>query len=827
MFQNKICSSFTINILLIALTSLPNETAYAQYLFSYQDTEQRVNNIVDAMTLEQKIGQMIQGNIKHVAPADVSKYYLGAVFHEGGHWLAGNQSSVDDWLRLADAYYEASIDKTQGGAGIPIIWGSDAVHGLNNLKGATIFPHNIGLGAADDSKLIERIASVTAREVAITGQDWTFSPAVAVAKDMRWGRSFESFSDDSEIIERYSRAVVRGLQGPSHQLNANPWKVIATAKRFIGDGGTFQGIDQGDTRLDLPTLLELHGQGFISAIGEGVQTVMASFNSWNREKLHGNKILLTDVLKGQLGFDGFVIGDWKGHRQIVGCSNDSCPQAINAGIDMLMAPKEWESLIRNTLEQVRSGLISESRVDDAVRRILRVKIRAGILERGLPSRRVAAGRVDVLGSKQHREVARESVRKSLVLLKNNNATLPIKIAQKVLVAGDGAHSIPKQTGGWTLTWQGAGNTSEYFSDATSIYGGLKRAIEATGGSVELAKQDQWVSKPDVAIVVFGEDPYVEGTGDLKDLLFKDPAKTNAALLSKLRTEGVPIVSVFLTGRPLFVNDWINQSDAFVVAWLPGSEGAGVADVLVADRSGKPVFDFVGRLPFPWPNASANKYQSDLPVFSHLFDRGYGLTYSSEVNEMGFALPEKNLDVIEEPIVIFKGTSLSPFSSYVGDPRNWSLLVSGTQTSSLLGGIIVNRVDGIEQEDSWQIEWSGLSEGQIYWAAGSTVDLTGMVDEDAALESIFRVDKSPEGKVKQRMDCGYPCAGEIDMTAFFKGLPEDKWIRAAIPLSCFARSGVDLSRITSPMVLLSSEPFVLTFKDLRITPHPAEDILIGC
>ena len=827
MFQNKICSSFTINILLIALISLPNETAYAQYQLSYQDTEQRVNSIIDAMTLEQKIGQMIQGNIKYVTPADVSKYYLGAVLNGGGHWLAGNQSSVDAGLRLADAYYKASIDKTQGGAGIPVIWGSDAVHGLNNLKGATIFPHNIGLGAADDAELIERIASVTAREVAITGQDWTFSPAVAVAKDMRWGHSYESFSDDSEIIERYSRAVVRGLQGPSDQLNANPWKVIATAKRFIGEGGTFQGIDQGDTRLDLPTLMELHGQGFISAIGEGVQIVMASFNSWNGEKIHGNKMLLTDVLKGQLGFDGFVIGDWKGHGQVEGCSNDSCPQAINAGIDMLMAPKEWESLIRNTLEQVRSGLISESRVDDAVRRILRVKVGAGMLERGLPSRRVAAGRVEVLGSKQHREVARESVRKSLVLLKNNNATLPIKIAQKVLVAGDGAHSIPKQTGGWTLTWQGAGNKSEYFSDATSIYDGLKRAIEANGGSVELAKQDQWVSKPDVAIVVYGEDPYVEGTGDLKHLLFKDPAKTNAALLSKLRTEGVPIVSVFLTGRPLFVNDWINQSDAFVVAWLPGSEGAGVADVLVADRSGKPVFDFVGKLPFPWPNASVNKYQSDLPVFSYLFDRGYGLNYSSVVNEMGFALPKKNLDVIAEPIVIFKGTALSPFSSYVGDPRNWSLLVSGTQTSSLLGGIIVNRVDGIVQEDSWQIEWSGLSEGQIYWAANSTVDLTGMVDEDAALESIFRVDKSPEGTVKQRMDCGYPCAGEIDMTAFFKGLPEDKWIHAAIPLSCFAKSGVDLSRITSPMVLLSSEPFVITFKDLRITPHPAEDMLIGC
>ena len=827
MFQNKIYFSFKLNLILISLISIPNELAKAQVQFSPQETEIRVSRMLDQMTLEQKIGQMVQANINHITPKDVSKYYLGSIQNRGRHWPFTNQSSVDDWLRLADAYHTASLDKTLGGAGIPIIWGTDAVHGHNNLSGATIFPHNIGLGAADEPELIEQIASITAREVAVTGQDWIFAPTVAVARDMRWGRTYESFSDDSEIIERYSRAMIRGLQGNSDQLHASPWKVIATAKHFIGDGGTFRGIDQGDTRLDLATMLELHGRGYESAIDEGVQTVMASFNSWNRDKIHGNHKLLTYVLKEQLGFDGFVIGDWNGHGQVEGCSNDSCPQAINAGIDMLMAPEDWKALIKNTLEQVRSGLISDIRIDDAVRRILRVKFRAGIFERGLPSRRGGAGRADVIGLRQHREIARESVRKSLVLLKNNNATLPIKVARKILVAGDGANNIPKQTGGWTLTWQGNENTNEDFPNATSIYAGLKHAIEATGGSVELAEKDQWENEPDVAIVIFGENPYAEGTGDLEHLVFEDPYAENAALLSRLQAEGIPVVSVFLTGRPLFLNQLINQSDAFMVAWLPGTEGGGIADVLVSDRSGKPNFDFVGKLPFPWPNASVNRYQGDLPVSSHLFDRGYGLTYGSQVNDQGLALPEETYVVDEEPMVIFKGTTFSPFSSYVGDSRNWSLIVSGTQTSSLLGGVTVTRVDGIVQEDSWQVEWSGLSEGQIYWGANSTVDLTGMADKNAALESTFRVDRSPEGNVKQRMDCGYPCAGEIDMTAFFKGLPEDKWIRAAIPLSCFAKSGVDLSRITSPLVLISSGPFVVTFKELRITPDPPQDILVEC
>ncbi len=827
MFQNKIYFSFQLNLILIALISIPNELAKAKVQFSPQETEIRVSRMLNQITLEQKIGQMVQANINHITPKDVSKYYLGSIQNRGRYWPATNQSSVDDWLRLADAYHKASLDKTLGGAGIPIIWGTDAVHGHNNLLGATIFPHNIGLGAADEPELIEQIASITAREVAVTGQDWTFAPTLAVARDMRWGRTYESFSDDIEIIERYSRAMIRGLQGNSDQLHASPWKVIATAKHFIGDGGTFRGIDQGDTRLDLATMLELHGRGYESAIDEGVQTVMASFNSWNRDKIHGNHKLLTDVLKEQLGFDGFVIGDWNGHGQVEGCSNDSCPQAINAGIDMLMAPEDWKALIKNTIEQVRSGLISDVRIDDAVRRILRVKFRAGIFERGLPSSRDGAGRDDVIGLRQHREIARESVRKSLVLLKNNNATLPIKIARKILVAGDGANNIPKQTGGWTLTWQGNENTNEDFPNATSIYAGLKRAIEATGGSVELAEKDQWENKPDVAIVIFGENPYAEGTGDLEHLAFKDPYTANAALLSKLQAEDIPVVSVFLTGRPLFLNHMINQSDAFVVAWLPGTEGGGIADVLVSDRSGKPKFDFVGKLPFPWPNASVNRYQGDLPVSSHLFDRGYGLTYRSQVDDQGLALPEETYVVDEEPMVIFKGTTFSPFSSYVGDSRNWSLIVSGTQTSSLLGGVTVTRVDGIVQEDSWQVEWSGLSEGQIYWGVNSTVDLKRMADKNAALESTFRVDRSPEGNVKQRMDCGYPCAGEIDMTAFFKGLPEDKWIRAAIPLSCFAKSGVDLSRITSPLVLISSRPFVITFKDLRITPDPPQDILVEC
>lgn len=812
----------------IFLAMVPAQGVVAQSFVSSEALEKRIDAIMSGMTLEQKVGQMVQGNIPHVSPEDVARYHLGSVLNGGGTSPTGKKgAAVSDWLNSADGYYRASLNMRFGGAGIPIIWGTDAVHGHNNVVGATLFPHNIGLGATHDIALVEAIGAATAREVAVTGLDWVFAPTVAVAKDDRWGRTYESFSDDPDLVAQYGAAMVTGLQG-THGEWSGPGKVIATAKHFVGDGGTFRGKDQGDTRLDKATLMQLHGAGYPPAIKAGVQTVMATFNSWNGAKVHGNKELLTDVLKGDLGFDGFVIGDWNGHGQVKGCSDQSCPQAINAGIDMMMVPEKWKRFLENTLRQVRAGTIPEARVNDAVRRILRVKLRMGLFSKGAPSTRPLAGNTSILGAPKHRELARRAVRQSLVLLKNNNAVLPLKKRQKVLVGGDGADNIGKQSGGWTLTWQGTQNTHEDFPGATSIYAGLKEAIEEVDGSVELTQTDEWTQRPDVAVVVFGEDPYAEGSGDRADLTFKDANRTNQALIEKLRAENIPVVSIFLTGRPMYTNTQINQSEAFVVAWLPGSEGAGIADVLVADQTGAPRFDFSGRLAFDWPNSPVNEFNANLPVQAILFERDYGLDYQQEKINLSSDLTELSVeDDMLAPQVVFSGTTRSPFSAYVGDARDWGVLVSGPLTETLGGGLAVSSVDGMLQEDSRRIEWKGAGESQFYWKASSTVDWRQYLQNDAALAMTFRVDKHPEGRVTQRIDCGYPCTGTVPMTRFFKAIPEGRWVRVGIPLRCFAEAGVDFSRITSPLVLLADKPFTVTIKDLRVSNDLTAAALVAC
>lgn len=634
------------------------------------ELEARIKALVDGMTVEQKVGQMIQPEIKFVTPAEATQYYIGSILNGGGSFPSGRKNaSMQDWLDLADSYYHASIDVSKGGAGIPIIWGTDAVHGHNNVIGATLFPHNIGLGAANDPQLLRKIGEITAREVAVTGIDWVFAPTVAVVKDNRWGRTYEGYSSDSAIVKAYAGEIVTGMQGRSGELRTNAEKVIGTAKHFIGDGGTYRGIDQGDTRLDLETLLQEHGQGYFTALDADVQTVMASFNSWNGDKIHGNKTLLTDVLKDRLGFDGFVISDWDGVGQVAGCTIESCPQAVNAGVDMIMVPQEWKKLLENTLAQVKSGVIPMSRVDDAVTRILRVKIRSGLFEKGVPSSRAFAGKGELIGSPAHRAVARDAVRKSLVLLKNKAGILPLKANQHVLITGDGADNIGKQNGGWTITWQGTENLNSDFPGATSIYKGLKDAVEGIGGSVELSSDDKWVKTPDVAVVVFGEEPYAEGVGDISALTYQPGAKSDLKLLQSLKSKGIPVVAVFLTGRPLWMNAEINSSDAFVVAWLPGSEGGGVADVLVADKSGNPRYDFTGRLSFDWPNAESNQLDPAQPVADLLLRRGQGLSYG-DAEIVADALNEKPLvDDSAAAQVIFAGSTRPPFKAYVGDVSN--------------------------------------------------------------------------------------------------------------------------------------------------------------
>ncbi len=595
------------------------------------EIERRVSAILESMSVEEKVGQLIQAEILHVTPEDIREYHLGSVLNGGNGGPGGDEyAPAPEWLKLADTFWEASMDARDGKQAIPILWGLDAVHGHTNVVGATIFPHNIGLGAARNPELLRKIGEVTAREIAVTGQDWDFSPTVAVARDDRWGRAYESYSEDPEIVAAYAGEMVRGLQGDAGTPGfLDPSRVLATAKHFVGDGGTLGGKDQGDNLSSEEELRDVHGAGYVAAIEAGVQTVMASYNSWHGRKLHGYGELLTGVLKGRMGFDGFVVGDWNGHAQVAGCSNDSCAAAVNAGVDMFMVPEDWKALYENTLAQVRAGEIAPARLDDAVRRILRVKMRAGLFERGKPSSRPLAGRFELLGEPEHRAVARQAVRESLVLLKNNGGLLPLAPDQAVLVAGDGADDVGKQSGGWTITWQGTGNERSDFPGATSIWDGIRDAVAAGGGTAVLSADGRWEEKPDVAIVVYGEDPYAEFEGDRQTLDYQ--TEEDLELLRRLRGVGVPVVSVFLSGRPLWVNPEINASDAFVAAWLPGSEGAGVADVLFRAADGSVRHDFRGRLSFSWPRlAAGTPVNRNDPDYAPLFAYGYGLTCEDSV-----------------------------------------------------------------------------------------------------------------------------------------------------------------------------------------------------
>lgn len=781
---------------------------------------QRAQSLLDGMSLEQKVAQMIQGEIKHVTPDDVRRYGLGSVLNGGGSFPANNKhSSIDDWVNLADAYREASLDTSQGSAGIPILWGTDAVHGHNNVIGATLFPHNIGLGAANDPELIGRIGRATAKEVAATGIDWIFAPTVAVVLDDRWGRTYEGYSDRPEIVKAYSGVIVEALQEQG---------LLATAKHFVGDGGTYQGIDQGNTEVDLEELMAVHGQGYLSALDAGVNSVMASFNSWNGDKIHGNKELLTDVLKGQLGFTGFVISDWNGVGQVDGCTNASCAQAINAGVDMIMAPEDWRELLDNTIAQVKAGEIPQARIDDAVGRILRTKLAAQMFDAPMPSSR-AGQYTDSVGSAEHRAIAREAVRKSLVLLKNDNNLLPLSPKQKVLVAGAGANSIEMQTGGWTISWQGTGNSNSDFPGATSIFDGLNQAFTDAGGQVALSEDGSFAEKPDVAVVVFGETPYAEGQGDVETLAWQEETQADLALLKSLKAQGIPVVAVLLTGRPLWLNAHINAADAFVVAWLPGSEGVGVADVLVAATDGSPRHDFSGRLSYDWPNKDLNAEDAALPVTDLLFEYGYGLSYDNPPTQLG-RLNEQAVGKVKSlDRIVFSSGSKEPWREYVGDSGNWNVLAEGAVTTAMNGQLMMKAVDRVVQEDSRQLTWSGAGDQacQVYWQSNAPVDLSDLLDAGAALSVVLQMEEAPAGTVTLRVDCEYPCTGGLDVTALLRDRAIGEWQRVSIPLDCFATAGADFKRVTSPFVLITDKSLSLRISEISLLADAPAESLVSC
>jgi beta-glucosidase len=583
-----------------------------------------IRRVVAGMTLEQKVGQMTQPEIRSITPDEVRRYYIGSILNGGGAWPGQRKdASVGDWLDLSQRFYDASM-ATNMAIKVPVIWGTDAVHGHNNVRGATLFPHNIGLGAAHDPALMTRIGHATARAVRATGITWVFAPTLAVVQNPRWGRTYESYSSDPAIVRVYAEAMVRGLQG---NLKSDD-DVLATAKHFLGDGGTFHGKDQGDTRVSEAELIRTHAAGYYGAIKGGAQTVMVSYSSWTDTaankpwgKMHGNGYLVTDVLKHRLGFDGFVVSDWNGIEQVPGCTKMHCPQSINAGIDLVMVPDDWKAFIANTIADVKSGAIPMARIDDAVTRILRVKLHSGLFA-GSPATGPHPA-ASAIGDPASRAIAREAVRKSLVLLKNERGTLPLSRSGRVLVVGAGADSMPAQGGGWSLTWQGTENSNADFPNGETILDGIRRTLGA--GQVDYSPDGKGVnpSRYRAIVAVAAEKPYAEGAGDIVfPATMRHSARYPAdlAMLDRVSGKGVPVVTILLSGRPVAANDLINRSDAFIAAWLPGTEGQGIADVLFAGRNGRPGYDFSGRLSFDWPAGDC------LRRGAAQFRRGYGLSY---------------------------------------------------------------------------------------------------------------------------------------------------------------------------------------------------------
>jgi beta-glucosidase len=789
--------------------------------FDDSQIEERIEALLKTLSVEEKVGQIIQADIGSVTPEDVRKYRLGSVLNGGNSGPNGNDlAPAPEWLALADQFHEASMDTSNGGHAIPIIWGVDAVHGNNNIIGATIFPHNIGLGAARDPQLIHRIGEITAQEVRVTGQEWTFAPTLAVVQDARWGRTYESYSERPEIVHEYAAAMVTGLQGePGKPDFLKGAHVITTAKHYLGDGGTFEGRDQGDNRASEEVLRDIHAAGYTAAIEAGAQSVMASFSSWNGVKVHGHKGLLTDVLKDRFGFDGILVSDWNAHGQVEGCTVTDCAKAVNAGLDMYMAPDSWKGLYENTLREAKSGEIPMQRLDDAVRRILRVKFRSGAFEAGKPSSRQYAGQYKLLGAPEHRAVARQAVRESLVLLKNANHVLPLKPSMNVLVAGDGADNIPKQSGGWTLTWQGTGVTNEQFPNGESIYAGIRTAVLAGGGRATLSPSGSYKSKPDVAIVVFGEDPYAEFQGDIDTLEYKPGNKSDLELLRKLKAAKIPVVSVFISGRPMWVNPELNASDAFVAAWLPGTEGGGIADVLFAKRDGSVNYDFKGKLSFAWPRTptqvAANR--GDEPP---LFDYSFGLTYNDDGNLA--ALPEEVADAQKSSSAreyFSGGRAASGWQVMAGEGDAPRQELPGATGATSNGVLKVTGVDRSAQEDARLLTWSGSGPATFAIQRSDPVDLQRETNGQLTLVFDYRVDAAPTDQVTLAVECASagtaPCRGAIAVDKQLKAAPRGQWQQSSIPLRCFQDHGASMQTVTAPVAITTAGSLQLAIANVKL------------
>ena len=789
---------------------------------SVSDDTKFIDNLIQNMTLEQKIGQIIMPDIDEVTPEDARKYQLGTFLNGGGKFPNKNKnSSVEDWKKLSEDFYNAS--PVVNGVLIPILWGTDAVHGHNNVIGATIFPHNIGLGSTMNPDLIKNIGEAVAKEVLSTGIPWTFAPTIAVPQNDLWGRTYEGYSENPELVSLLGEAMILGLQGEGDSfLDDN--HVLATAKHFLGDGGTKDGIDQGNTIINEQELRDIHGEPYFAAIGSCIQTVMASFNSWNGEKAHGSDYLLQNILREQMGFDGLVVGDWNGHGQVPGCSKENCPQSFNAGVDIFMAPDEWKPLYENTLDQARNGEIPIKRLDEAVKNILSVKYLLGMFD----GRKPHLYPYNYIGDNKHRAIARQAVRESIVLLKNNNNTLPIKSGKHILVIGDSANKITKHMGGWTITWQGRENQNSEFPNSKSIYEAIKLKAENNGGSAEFSNSSDYEKKPDVVIFVYGEDPYAEGDGDRKYIFYENQDKRFLKYMREIADKKIPSVSLFISGRPLIVNEEINLSDSFVQLWLPGTAIEGITDVIFTNKNNEINYDFKGKLSYSWPKFS---YQTKLNYgdeeYDPLFPYGFGLTYADENYRDSINITETIPQ--RDEITLFLGSAYPSYKeiiSYYDADKNEQIYegISADIYKNEKAGILISKFDYKKQDDAKRIDF-GKKNTMKYWeiSSGSSEDLSYM--KNGSLELILKPQSLSDKKIELVIQCSKnvnqinisgtkECYKAFDLSNLLIDEPIGVWKKITMPFSCLNNDNFEISSITSRAKLATSGDWVVDIHSIK-------------
>ncbi|MGR5145486.1 glycoside hydrolase family 3 N-terminal domain-containing protein [Photobacterium alginatilyticum] len=838
--------------------------------------ESKIIEILSQMTLEEKVGQMIQPNLLEVTPEEAKQYKLGSLLNGGGAWPNENKySTAEDWAKESDKYWLALEDAySDRGFRIPFMWATDAVHGHNNVFKATVFPHNIGLGAANNPDLIYEIGKVTAEEIAATGLDWTFAPTVAAPRDYRWGRVYEGYSEDPEIIYQYASRMVEGIQGGSEGL-AGERNVISNVKHWVGDGGTLDGADRGENHYSEDYLRNIHATGYFAGLDAGAQVVMSSFNSWHNDanydltgsgeynkKIHGSKYLITDVLKNTMGFDGIVVTDWNGQGEINGCTASNCPAAVNAGNDVFMvtANSDWKAFYNNVIAQVNDGTIPMVRIDDAVSRILRVKLRANLWEKPMPSERELAGQQELLGSAAHRALAREAVSQSLVLLKNEGNILPLSNGQKILIAGSAVNDIQKQTGGWSLTWQGNENTIENdFPGATT----MQMALEDVVGAENIITDIGEATENTVAVVVIGEDPYAEMFGDIKSnqtlefASLKNSYQADLDKVKELKAAGLKVVTVFYSGRPLYVNEEINNSDAFVAAWLPGTEAGGITDVLFS-KDGK---DFSGRLSYSWPmkkcSTTINRVAPNITdyvipateqdiVGEHkpLFPYGAGLSYSSsessefdlnnlplDARDYGCGQGAPDNGVATSNLEIYGAQSAGEFAAKIGGPASsWAGIEVSNGSVTTTGSITTTPINYKHQQDAINITFDGSDVAQVYLQTQDekAVDKNAYANADATLQFDIRMIQPAAADVTLAMHCEWPCLGDIKINDVLPAVSTE-WTTMKFALSCFAEEGMEFSMLNTPFLLTTDGTMQFDLGEIRFVPRSldAADEEVNC